>query len=273
MSKTVPKYETVKIDRKSGIVTVTLNRPDQRNALSPTLHKEMLDLLTSLEDDDDMRVMILTGAGPAFCGGQDLKLNFLAHAKKPVEGRKVSNTSHAWALKLRQLPVPTIAKVNGWCFGAGVRIMSLCDLAIASDKAVFGLSEINFASFPAVGALWAPAYHLHPRDLMYLSLTGKRITAKEAETMRLVNEVVPHDKLDKAVWDLAEVIKQKDKWALMECKEAYALTRRLDYDDAAKWEAAKTAEKNRLQGELGERALKAFAQKKYKPGLESYRGS
>ncbi|MDG6906358.1 MAG: enoyl-CoA hydratase/isomerase family protein [Nitrososphaerota archaeon] len=265
------KYTTLKVEDENGITTITLNRPEQKNSLSPTLHDEMLDLMRKLENQDSLRVVILTGAGDSFCAGQDLKGNFLANVHKPVQRRKISNTSHEWGLKFRNLWVPTIAQVNGWCFGAGVRIMSLCDFAIASDKAVFGLSEINFAAFPSVGALWAPAYHLHPRDLVDLAMTGRRIDAQEADRIRLVNRVVPHSELRRHVMELADVLKQKDGMALAMCKEAYNLTRRLDYDDSAKWEAAKFHEKNALQGDTWERALSGFKEKKYRPGLETFK--
>lgn len=267
-------YNTVKIEQQSGITTITLNRPDQRNSLSPALHSEMLDLMRKLEEEEEeLRVVILTGAGDSFCAGQDLKGNFLENVHKPMRRRRISNTSHEWAMKFRGLQAPTIAKVNGWCFGAGVRLMSLCDFAIASDKAMFGLSEINFAAFPSVGALWAPAYHLHPRDLVDLAMTGRRIDANEASRIRLVNRVVPHDQLDKEVKELVETLKAKDPFALMMCKEAYMLSRRLDYDDAAKWEAAKFHEKNVLQGDTWEKALAGFKEKKYKPGLETFKES
>lgn len=264
-------YNTVLVDKEDQITTVTLNRPDKKNAMNPELHNEMIDVMTKLEDDDDTRVVILTGAGDSFCAGQDLKQFFLEKVDKPMDRRRTSRLSQAWGKRLRTLPKPTIAQVNGWCFGGGLRIMCLCDFAIASEKAIFGLSEINFATIPSTGAMWAPAYHLHPRDALYLAMTGERIDAHEADRMRLINKVVSHDQLREEVLKLARILKEKDPVALMECKETFRLARRLDYDDSMEWEAAKSHEKSYLQGGLWVKALSGFADKKFKPGLETFK--
>ena len=265
------KYQTIMVETKENVTKLTLNRPEKRNALSPEMHVEILDALTSLENDERSRVLILTGAGTSFCAGQDLKKFFLENVDTPMKRRSISKISQTWGKKLRSFPKPTIAQVNGWCFGAGLRIMSLCDFAIASEKAVFGLSEINFAHFPSTGALWAPAYHLHPRDLLYLAMTGETIDAREAEKMRLVNRAVPHEDLEKEVMKLGDTLKKKDPIALMECKEAYKLSRRLDYEDAVDWEWAKSQELGYLQEGMWVRALGSFTKKEFKPGLETYK--
>ena len=264
-------YRTILVDREEQITTITLNRPEKKNALSPEMHREMLDVMTRLEDDDETRVVILTGAGDSFCAGQDLKAFFLEKADKPTERRRTSRLSQAWGKKLRRLPMPTIAQVNGWCFGAGVRIMCLCDFAIASEKAVFGLSEINFAAIPSTGAMWAPAYHLHPRDALYMAMTGERVDAREADRIRMVNKVVPPDQLGEEVLRLARILKEKDPVALMACKETFRLAKRLDYEDSIEWEFAKDQEKNYLQGGTWVKALTGFAEKKYKPGIEAFK--
>ncbi|MHB2036801.1 MAG: enoyl-CoA hydratase-related protein [Nitrososphaerales archaeon] len=265
-------YKNVLIDQdENGITTITFNRPDKKNALNPDLHNEMLNIMNELEFDDSTRVVILTGAGDSFCAGQDLKEFFLNNVANPKDRIRTSGISRSWGKKLRTLPKPTIAQVNGWCFGAGLRIMGLCDFAISSDKAVYGLSEINFAHFPSAGAMWVPAHLLLPRDAIYLAMTGEKIDAAVAERMRLVTKTVPHEKLREEVLNLANILRLKDPIALRACKETYRLTMRLDYDDSIEWEYAKGEEKTYLQKGLWVDALSDFDKKKFRPGLETFK--
>jgi feruloyl-CoA hydratase/lyase len=266
----VGKYQTIIVETSENITKITLNRPEKKNAMSPEMHSEMFDALSKLEEDEETRVLVLTGAGNSFCAGQDLKKSFLETVDTPKRRRGVSRVSQNWGKKLRTFPRPTIAQVNGWCFGGGMRVMCICDFAIASEKAVFGLSEINFAHFPGAGTTWAHVYHIHPRDYVYLAMTGETIDAREAERMRLINKAVPHEELETEVMKLATKLREKDPIALMECKEALRLSRRLDYDDAVAWEVAKSEELGYLHEGLWVKALKSFEQKEFKPGLGSY---
>ena len=146
-------YETVKVERENGIAWVTLNRPDKRNAMSPQLHFEMCDILDELEHDPQARVLVLTGAGDAWCAGQDLKLFFRDLDNKPVERSHAAWASHYWRWqKLYTYAKPTIAMVNGFCFGGGFTQLIACDFAIAAEDAQFGLSEVNWASCPAASS-------------------------------------------------------------------------------------------------------------------------
>lgn len=265
------RYTTLLIERKDQVTTVTFNRPDKKNAMNPQFHKEMGEVLKVIEEDKETRVLVLTGAGDSFCAGQDLKEFFLENVADPTERRRTSKISQNWGKKLYSFPKPTIAQVNGWCFGGGLRIMSLCDFAIASDRAVFGLSEINFATIPSAGAMWAPAYHLHPRDALYLAMTGERIDSTEAERIRLVNKRVPHERLREEVLRLSNILKQKDPVALMVTKETFRLARNLGYEDSIEWEIAKSEENSYLQKGLWVEAIKGFSQKKFKPGVETYK--
>src|SRR5262245_7040178 len=136
MSRT---YETVKVEHENGIAWVTLNRPDKRNAMSPQLHYEMCDVLDTLEHDPQAKVLVLTGAGDAWCAGQDLKLFFRDLDDKPVERTRAGAASHYWRWqKLFTYAKPTIAMVNGFCFGGGFTQLIACDFAIAAEDAQFG---------------------------------------------------------------------------------------------------------------------------------------
>ena len=143
-------YQTLLVDKKEGITTITLNRPEKRNAMSPQLHREMYDCLTDLKYDKETRVIVITGAGESFCAGQDLKQYFIEMDSQPDRVRdEVREKSRQWRNEiLRKMPQPVIAKINGWVFGGGFTVVTGCDIAIAADDVQFGLSEVNFGHFP-----------------------------------------------------------------------------------------------------------------------------
>jgi trans-feruloyl-CoA hydratase/vanillin synthase len=263
-------YETIAIERESGTATVSLNRPQKKNAMSPQMHREMLDALGKLADDDAVRVLILTGKGDSFCSGQDLKEFFAETYGEPAKSRKITDLAMQWAEKLRLFPKPTIAAVNGWCLGGGLRIMALCDLAIASDKAMFGLPEVNFGIFPAGGAMKAAMEVLSHRDAMYWALTGERLTAEEADRLRLVNRVVPHERLLEECRALARKLTEKNPVALMLTKEVFWRDKYMNYQEAVDWELANFSVLTYLQGgEWVQQGIPQFIQGKYKPGKGS----
>lgn len=236
--------------------------------MSPQMHREMLDAWTRLAEDDEVRVVIMTGKGDSFCSGQDLKEFFAETYGDPQKARKITALAMQWAEKLRLCPKPTIAAVNGWCLGGGLRIMALCDLAIASDKAVFGLPEVNFGIFPAGGALKAAMEVLSHRDAMYLALTGERITAQEADRIRLVNRVVAHDRLMEECRALGRKLAEKNPVALMMTKEVFWRDKYMQFPEAVDWELANFSVLSYLQGgEWVKEGVGQFIEGKYKPGM------
>jgi feruloyl-CoA hydratase/lyase len=144
-------WKTVEVQIADGIAWVTLNRPEKRNAMNPQLNADMLDVLETLDADDNARVLVLTGAGDSFSAGMDLKEYFREVDKQPDHvQRTVRRDSMGWQWRtLRNYPKPTIAMVNGWCFGGAFTPLVSCDLAIAADDATFALSEINWGIPPA----------------------------------------------------------------------------------------------------------------------------
>ena len=144
------RWKTVKVEVEGGIAWVTFNRPEKRNAMSPTLNAEMVDVLETLELDREAQVLVLTGAGDAWTAGMDLKEYFReVDAGPEILQEKIRRDASRWQWQLlRMYAKPTIAMVNGWCFGGGFSPLVACDLAIAADEAVFGLSEINWGIPP-----------------------------------------------------------------------------------------------------------------------------
>ena len=137
---------------EDGIAWVNFNRPAKRNAMSPTLNRRMMEVLDELEFRDDVGVLVLSGEGTAWSAGMDLKEYFRETEAAGLHGvRKSQRESYGWFRRLRWYQKPTIAMVNGWCFGGGFGPLFACDLAICADEAQFGLSEINWGILPGGG--------------------------------------------------------------------------------------------------------------------------
>jgi len=197
-------YENIKIERDGAITFVTLNRPSQRNAMSPGLHYDMEDALLWLDDDAQTRVLVLAGAGEAWCAGQDLKLYFRGNADKPLERKRSNNSSHHWRWELlSRFSKPTIAMVQGYCFGGAFTQLCACDYAIAADEATFGLSEVNWGILPGGVVSWNLTDQLLPRHALYYATTGEPFGGKRAEEIGLVNFSVPRDQLMVKTMELA----------------------------------------------------------------------
>ena len=141
--------ETLEVEKKSGITTLRFNRVAKKNAMNPTLHREMHAVLSELDQDDETHVLVITGKGDSFCAGEDLKEYFYDLKDRPMESERIRKISYEWRGRmLRLFSKPTIASVNGWCFGGAFAVVANCDLALAAEEAKFGLSEINFGHFP-----------------------------------------------------------------------------------------------------------------------------
>ena len=270
MAKT---YKTGKVEREGGITWVILNRPEKRNAMNPQLHYDMLDAITELETDSETQVMILTGAGEAWCAGQDLREFFRALDNNPAERRRAGWASQEWRWRrLFTFPKPTIAMVNGYCFGGAFTPLIACDFAIAAEDAVFGLSEVNWGIFPGGLVSRVLADALCYRDAMYYIMTGDPFDGKKAAEMRLVNFAVPRAKLREETIKLAKKLMEKNPHTLRAAKEVYKLCRTMDYSQAEDYMAAKGAALRATDPEKGrEEGTKQFLDEKtYRPGFGAY---
>jgi feruloyl-CoA hydratase/lyase len=270
---TVTNYECVTVEKDDGLTWVTLNRPDKRNAMSPELDREMLDIILSLEGDPETRVLILTGAGDAFCAGMDLKLYFRALEDKPGERIRAEWVTHQWRwYRLWNFPKPTIAMVNGHCMGGAFTQLVACDFAIAADDAKFGLSEINWGILP--GGLVSKALHvcLGYRDALYYSLTGELFDGKKAEEIKLITKSVPAAELRKTTEEFARRFLKLNPETLRATKQAVKAVREMDVGQAHEYLMAKSAELRARDKEDGYRqGIKQFIDDKtYKPGLGAY---
>ena len=265
--------QTVKVEREEGVTFLVLNRPEQRNAMSPQLHREMFWALEELEGDDETKVVVITGAGKAFCAGQDLKLYFRANEDNPKARARARRDSHGWRWeKLSKYPKPTIAMINGFCFGGAFTPVCACDFAIAADDAVFGLSEVNWGIIPGGVVAWNVVRVLGYRDAMWYACTGETFTGKQAAEMKFVNKAVPLDKLRHETMELARNLMKKSPSALRYTKEAIRAVRNMDVNQAADYlEAKSDALKHRDPEKGRDKAMKQFIdEKSFKPGFGDF---
>jgi feruloyl-CoA hydratase/lyase len=258
-------YETLLVTKESGITTIAFNRPEKRNAMSPQLHREMFDLLTDLRYDKETRVIVLTGAGENFCAGQDLKQYSLEMESQPERVRdEVREKVRRWRNEmLRTLPQPVIARITGWCLGGALTVTAGCDIAIASEEALFGLPEVNFGHFPAGETTAVLTEHLQPKHGLYYALTGKMMSAKDAERIGLISRVVPRSELDKEVAELAKCLAEKSPMALKAVKEAWYYSWYSPPDVA--FELSNLISQRTIREHGGRPGLEQFVQKKLRP--------
>jgi trans-feruloyl-CoA hydratase/vanillin synthase len=268
------RWTTVKVEIDAGIAWVELNRPEKRNAMNPTLNAEMVEVLLALDADDSCGVLVLTGAGDSWSAGMDLKEYF-----REVDGgpehvqRRVRRDAAYWQWRLlRTYAKPTVAMVNGWCFGGAFTPLVACDLAIAADEATFGLSEINWGIPPGSVVSKALSDTVGSRAGLLYVMTGRTFDGQRAAEMGLVNASVPRAQLRSEVEELARELLAKNPVVLRAARLGYKHTGTMSWDQAEDYLYAKLEQSQFLDAEHGrEQGLEQFLdEKRIKPGLQTY---
>jgi enoyl-CoA hydratase/carnithine racemase len=240
-----------------GVATLTLNRPRQYNALSEELLAELQNALNAIESDESVRVVVIAGSGAAFCAGHDLK-QMRANPRKDYYDELFAQCSSVMQT-ITRIPQPVIARVHGIATAAGCQLVAQCDLAVASENAKFAVSGINvglFCSTPSVPL----GRNVLRKQAMEMLLTGDFIDAPTAKDYGLVNRVVPLDKLDDAVSDLAARILAKSAVAVSTGKRMFY--KQLEMGMAGAYDyAAETMACNMMAHDAGE-GIDAFMQKR-----------
>ena len=253
-----PETPLVLSERAGGAVRLTLNRGDRFNALSSAMIDALQREVDALAADREARVVILSAAGRGFCAGHDLK-EMRAHASDAAWQARLFEDCNRLMVSLTRLPQPVIARVHGIATAAGCQLVSMCDLAVASDAATFALPGVNigvFCTTPAVGV----ARNVARKRVMEMLLTGKPIDAATALAWGLVNRVVPASGLDAAVQEFVDAILQKSPAVIAGGKRAF-----YDQVDRPLADAYATAGKAMSEGILLEDAaegMDAFLQKR-----------
>lgn len=275
MNQYEARWTTVNVEVAEGIGWITLNRPEKRNAMSPTLNREMIDVLETLELDTEAQVIVLTGAGDAWTAGMDLKEYFRETDGLPeIMQERLRRDCSQWQWKLlRMYSKPTIAMVNGWCFGGAFSPLVACDLAISADEAVYGLSEINWGIPPGNLVSKAVADTMGHRAALHYIMTGDTFTGQQAAEMGLVNKSVPRAELRAAVVELAQKLLEKSPVVLRIAKNGFKRCRELNWDQNEDYLYAKVDQSNYRDPEKGRaQGLKQFLDDKtIKPGLQAYK--
>ena len=207
------KYKELQINKKNRILTITINRPEDMNAVNERLHVEFSTIFIDVESDDDVDIIILTGAGKSFCAGGDLKWLLRIHGD-PVEtayhinhDRKIQNT-------MLDMEKPIIAKVNGPAVGLGCSLALFCDFVYATPRSKFADPHVSvgLVAGDGGGVIW-PQLIGYARAKKYL-LTGEMIQANDAHAMGLIAEVVEEEVIDQEVQKLAEKLRDGAKYSI-----------------------------------------------------------
>lgn len=264
--------DTATVIVENHIAWVKFNRPEKRNCMSPRLNQKMMEILDSVEFDENVGVLVLSGEGSAWSAGMDLKEYFRETEAKGLGAvRKVQREAYGWWRRLRWFQKPTIAMVNGWCFGGGYGPLFACDLAFAAEEAQFGLSEINWGILPGGGATKVAVELLSMRDAMYHALMGENIDGKKAAQWKLVNEAIPLAQLKDRVTEVANVLLKKNPVALKATKDAIRRVGEMSYDNAEDYLIRAQEAANSYDNDGRKEGIKQFIDEKaYKPGLGSY---
>jgi methylglutaconyl-CoA hydratase len=199
-------YSTLLVEHRDAVATITLNRPDKRNAITTTMMAELQTALDAIEKNHSVRVVILTGAGTCFCAGMDLEMLAAIAQQSPTENQEDSRRIAKMLRRLWSYPRPLIAAVNGVAYAGGCGIATLCDFTLATLEAKFGYTEVKIGFLPAIVSVFLTRQigEKRSRDLL---LTGRIIQAQEAKEFGMVTEVVPADRLlDRANELAAELI-------------------------------------------------------------------
>lgn len=251
-------YKTLLVEADDGVLNVTLNRPDVHNAFNDELIAEAIDLFSSI-DADAARVIVLKGTGKNFCAGADL--NWMSRMVAYTRDENVRDSSllaKMYAL-INECPLPVVGRIQGAAIGGGVGLVSVCDVAIATANAQFGLSEVKLGILPAVISPYVIAKigQTHARALF---LTGERFDAERALRIGLVHRVVESEaELDAAVYETVTQLKTSGPEAVRECKKLIAHVATHDLGDAIPYTIQAISE--RRVSDEGQEGMRAFLSK------------
>ncbi|MGA2463368.1 MAG: enoyl-CoA hydratase/isomerase family protein [Thermodesulfobacteriota bacterium] len=223
-------YETIIFEKKEAVAKITLNRPQALNAMNDVMFREIGQALEDSEEDNNIRVVVITGNGRAFCSGVDLKF-----AREKLTSQKAKEDFYRLGnrVKMRrieEMSKPVIAAVNGFALAGGFEIVLACDLAIAAEDATIGDQHMNYGLFGAGGSPYRLPLLVGIRKAKELIFTGKWISGKEAERIGLVNRAVPADQLESAVDEMVAQLADKSPVAMRISKAYINRTAFIDAD-------------------------------------------
>lgn len=252
-------YNTLSVEHRDGVLTVTLHRPDVHNAFNDELIAEAIDLFSNI-DTGAVRAIVLKGTGKNFCAGADLNwMSRMVAYTRDENVRDSSKLAKMYAL-INECPVPVVGRIQGAAIGGGVGLVAVCDIAIATGETKFGLSEVKLGILPAVISPYVIAKigESHARSLF---LTGERFEAERALRIGLVHRVVDSvEELDAAIYETVTQLKTSGPEAVRECKKLIAHVASHELVDTIPYTINAIAE--RRVSEEGQEGMKAFLEKR-----------
>lgn len=253
------QFETITLDIRDQVAQITFCRPKVHNAFNSTMIEEMTEAFNHIENDDTVRVVVITGEGKSFCAGADL--NWMRAVKDYSYDRNLDESLKLAALfrRIYDSPKPVIGKINGAAIGGGTGFVAVTDIAIASDKAVFSFSEVNIGLVPACISPYV-VKRVGEGKAREFFLTGERLKADKALQSGLVNRMVPADQLDHDVEGMIQQIISSGPAAIGVCKELLKQIADMTMDEAGPYTAKMIADLRK--SDEGQEGMDAFLNKR-----------
>lgn len=253
------KFQTIRLAVEAKVARITFARPEVHNAFNAAMIAELAKAFEQLKTEADVRVVVLTGEGKSFCAGADInwmrEIIDYSYEQNLAESLLLAEALH----KLYTLPKPTVAMVNGAAIGGGNGFLSACDIAVSAEEANFGLSEVKIGLIPAAISPYVIRKIGESKAREYF-LTGRRIPAKKAQEIGLVNIVVPHVQLKEEVEELTDLLLTSGPEALANCKELIFKVPQISLEEAKEFTARMIA--NLRISEEGQEGMASFLEKR-----------
>lgn len=254
-------YENIDVKSESGILTITLNRPEKLNALVGHMRRDLAEALEHAGSDRTIRVVVITGAGRGFCAGGDVPfMAELIERNDAEEFSRLLGAARRVILSIRQMTKPVVAAINGVAAGAGCNLALACDLRIASTDAVFSQSFVKVGLHPDWGGTYFLPRLVTPNKACELFFLGSAIDAEEALRLGIVNRVVSPGQLEDEVRALAERLREAPPLAVAAAKQAVYATDSAGLDDMLRYETE--AQMRCFESEDGREGVRAFLEKR-----------
>lgn len=254
-------YEHILVSEAEGIVTITLNRPDKLNAFVGHMRRDLAEALEHAGSDRSVRVVIVTGAGRAFCAGGDVAfMAELMNRRDAEEFSRILGAGRRVITAIRQMTKPVIASINGPASGAGCNLAFACDLRIASNNATFSQSFAKVGLHPDWGGTYFLPRLVTPNKACEMFFLGESIDAAEAFRLGIVNQVVAPEELDNATMQFAERLRAAPPIALAAAKHAVYMSEAADLEEMLRYEIE--AQLRCFESEDGHEGVRAFLEKR-----------
>jgi 2-(1,2-epoxy-1,2-dihydrophenyl)acetyl-CoA isomerase len=254
------EYQTIILEKKNNIATLTLNRPEKLNALNPQMFVELIHAFRKVNQDDETKVLVITGAGRGFCSGVDLTAQTGNQGETEIEGISPSDFPREAPLALSGMKKPVIAAINGVAVGGGLTLTLSCDIRIASETAKFSIPLTRLGFTFELGSSYFLSRIIGIGKACELVFTGRMIDAEEAKEIGLVNQVVPADQLTEIAYEMASNIAKAVPLAQEISKMGLYQGLNADLPTQLRWEVLANGYLGRTEDR--KEAIKAFMEKR-----------